>query len=144
VVEYPKIVAGAGAIEIELSKQIRNYAQTISTRDSIAVESFARALESIPVNLSDNIGMNSMEVLADLLAKHEEKAGNYFGVDLENQKMFDAMKNGIFEPSMLIEHALSSATELSVMLLRIDETIASSKSSGGSGMPNPGVPDYDD
>lgn len=131
VIEFPKIVPGAGAIEIELSKQIRNYSQTISTRESIAVESFADALESIPFCLADNSGIDTMETIADLRAKHEQKNGKNYGINLETRKSFDALKAGIIEPSILNEQALSSATELCMMLIRIDEIIAASKSSGG-------------
>ncbi len=136
-IEDQIVVPGAGAVEIELSKNLANYAKTISTRESIAVEAFSKSIESIPITLAENIGLDPMEILAKLHSKHEQTNGKNYGIDLENKKLFDCMKENIIEPRKVILQAIKSATEMSMMILRIDEVISASKGGGGPKMPSP-------
>ncbi len=130
-VEDPFIVPGAGAIEIELSKHIMDYAKSISTRESIAVEAFSKSIESIPITLAENTGMEPMELLAKLHSKHEKPSGANYGIDLESKNIFDSIKHNVIEPKKIVTQALQSATEMSMMILRIDEAILASR--GGVG-----------
>jgi chaperonin GroEL (HSP60 family) len=136
-VEDPFIVPGAGAIEIELSKHILDYAKSISTRESIAVEAFSKSIESIPVTLAENTGMEPMEILAKLHSKHEKPSGMNYGINLETRKLVDSMKRNVIEPKKIITQALQSATEMSMMVLRIDEVISASRGGSGPKMPSP-------
>jgi thermosome len=135
VVENPKIIPGAGAIEIEIAKQLRKHSQTISTRESIAIELFSNTLEIIPITLAENSGMNAMEIITELRAKHEDMEGISYGIDSHKKQIVDAMKEGIIEPANILKKVLSSAVELSVMIFKVDRVVSVAKGSTGPKMP---------
>ncbi len=142
VLERPAIVAGGGAPESELASRIREYANKLSGREQLAVEKFAIALESIPLALAQNAGMDPIDTLVDLRAKHGQGgAKKWFGVNVRTGKISDMMGDDIVEPSAVKEQIIRSATEAASMILRIDDVIASSKMKapptppgGGGGM----------
>lgn len=134
VVKDQRIVAGGGAIEIELSKKLRLYAQTLKGREQIAVGEFASALEFIPVTLAENAGLDPLDILTELRVNHESGNKN-FGLNLFSGKIEDTMIKGIIEPLKVKKQAISSASEVAMMILRIDDVIASNKEkSRSSGM----------
>ncbi len=126
VVKKNKIVAGGGATEIELAKRIRDYATKIGGREQLSVEAFADALESIPRTLSDNAGLDQIDILVALRAAHESK-GLWMGINVHTGQVTDMMKEGVLEPVKVKEHAIGSAVEVGSMILRIDDVIASAK-----------------
>ena len=132
-----KIVAGAGATEIELSRQLRQFSESLSGREQLAVKAFADAIEIIPRTLAENSGLDPIDVLTELKAEHD-KGNKWAGVNVFNGKTLDAWKEGIIEPLKIKTQAISSSSEVSEMILRIDDVIASSSGSEG-GMP-PGMP----
>ncbi len=121
--EDGKVVAGAGAPEIEVSLKLREWAPSLGGREQLAVEAFATALEIIPRTLAENAGIDPIDVLVELKAAHE-KGNKYAGVDVETGKVVDMKERGVFEPLRVKTHAIRSATEVAVMLLRIDDVIA--------------------
>ena len=130
VVEGKKIVAGGGAPETELSLRLREYAATVGGRVQLAIEAFAAAMEVIPKTLAENAGLDAIDMLVDMRAAHE--AGKKtFGVDADAGKPTDMLKAGVVEPLRVKTQAISSAAEAAVMILRIDDVIAASKSAGG-------------
>jgi thermosome len=148
VVEGKKIVAGGGAPETELSLQLRRYASQEGGRVQLAIEAFSAALEIIPRTLAENAGLDPIDTLVAIRAAHE--AGKKtFGLDVDAGKPADMLKAGVVEPLRVKTQAISSAAEAAVMILRIDDVIASSKSAapeggmppGMGGMP-PGMGDY--
>jgi archaeal chaperonin len=149
VVEGKKIVAGGGAPETELSLQLRRYASQEGGRVQLAIEAFAAALEVIPRSLAENSGLDPIDMLVAIRAAHEAGKKN-FGLDVYEGKPVDMLKAGVVEPMRVKTQAISSAAEAAVMILRIDDVIASSKSgSPGGGMPPggmggmpPGMEDY--
>ncbi len=134
-----KIVAGAGSTETELARHIRKYAETLSGREQLAVQAFADALEIIPRTLAENAGIDPIDILAELKAAHD-KGMKWAGVDVFNGKVMDAFANDVIEPLSIKTQAVSSAAEVAVMILRIDDVIAAAKSSG---MPQGGMPGMD-
>jgi len=131
-IEDGMIVPGAGAPELELSLRLRDYAASVGGREQLAIEAFARALEIIPWTLAENAGLDSIDVLIKLKAAHEGKKGNkYAGIDVFSGDVKDMKKAKILEPLRVKKQALESATEVANMILRIDDVIASKKSSGG-------------
>ena len=148
VVEGKKIVAGGGAPETELSLQLRRYASQEGGRVQLAIEAFSAALEIIPRTLAENAGLDPIDILVAIRAAHEE-GKKTFGLDVDAGKPADMVKAGIVEPLRVKTQAISSAAEAAVMILRIDDVIASSKSAapeggmqpGMGGMP-PGMGDY--
>lgn len=126
-IEDGKIVVGGGAPDIELAKQLREYSETVGGREALAINSFANAIESIPRTLAENAGLDSIDILVDLRAKHEKPDGKYFGVNVYNGKISDMKKEGVIEPLRIKAQAIKSASEAAIMILRIDDVIASSK-----------------
>jgi thermosome len=127
VVEKNKIVAGGGAIEAEIAKELRRYATKIGGREQMAISAFADAVEVIPKVLSDNAGLASIDVLVNLRAAHEKPKGQFMGVDVFSGKIVDMYKEGVLEPLSVKEHAVKSAAEAASMILRIDDIVAASK-----------------
>lgn len=132
-----KIVAGGGAPEIEVSKQLRNYAKSVGGREQLAIEAFANALEVIPRALAENAGLDPIDILVELRSKHEKK-GATMGLDVYEGKVKDMYKEGVIEPLRVKTQAVDSASEVAVMILRIDDVIAASGLSKGGGMPDMG------
>jgi len=120
------VVAGGGAVEIELAKRLREFSQSLPGREQLAVEEFANALESIPIALSENAGLDPIDILTELKAAHESTFGNgkNVGLNLFINKIEDTFKAGIIEPLKVKTQAISSATEVATMILRIDDVIA--------------------
>ncbi|MBI2143777.1 TCP-1/cpn60 chaperonin family protein [Candidatus Woesearchaeota archaeon] len=135
-----KVVSGAGATEIELALQLRRYAESLSGREQLAVNSFAEAIEIIPRTLAENSGLDPIDILTELKSQHD-KGRKWAGIDVFTGKIMDAWKEGVIEPLKVKTQAVSSASEVAGMILRIDDVIASGKSeSRGPGMP-PGGPE---
>ncbi|VVB53731.1 Thermosome subunit alpha [uncultured archaeon] len=130
-VEAGKVVAGGGSIEIEVAREIRKYAETIGGREQLAVQEFADALESIPKQLAKSAGMDTIDTLVKLRAEHEKKGGQTIGVNVFKAETADMWQIGVIEPTRTKINALRSATEASVLILRIDDVIASGKKGGG-------------
>jgi len=128
-VEDGKVVAGGGAPEIEIAKRLKDYADSISGREQLAVSAFAEALEIVPKTLAENAGLDSIDVLVDLRAAHEESP--YMGIDVFDGKIVDMKEAGVIEPHRVKKQAIQSAAEAAEMILRIDDVIAAS-SSGSS------------
>ena len=137
VIKDKKIVAGAGAIEIELSKRLRVFANTLSGREQLAVQEFANALEFIPLTLAENAGLDPIDILTDLKAQHDNGEVSA-GINIFNNKIEDTLIQGIIEPSKIKRQALSSASEVAIMILRIDDVLASKSGSKGGGSPGYG------
>jgi archaeal chaperonin len=131
VVEDKKVVAGGGAPEVELSLRLREYAATQGGRIQLAIEAFAGALEIIPRTLAENAGLDPIDELVELRAAHE-KGHKTYGLDVFDGKAVDMWEAGVVEPLRVKTQAISSAAEAAVMILRIDDVIASAKSAGPS------------
>ncbi|MBT4135252.1 thermosome subunit [archaeon] len=132
VIKDKKIVPGAGAIEIELSRKLREFANSLSGREQLAVNEFASALEFIPSTLAENAGLDPIDVLTELKSKHDN-GEKLFGINIFTNNVEDVLREGIIEPAKIKSQAISSATEVSTMILRIDDVLASKGSSSPSG-----------
>ncbi|MEM3927074.1 MAG: thermosome subunit beta [Desulfurococcaceae archaeon] len=122
-----KIVAGGGAVEMELAKHIRKYAMKIGGKEQLAIEAFAKALESLVVTLIENAGLDPIEMIMKLRAAHEKEDGKYYGIDLSTGDIVDMKKKGVVEPVSIIANAIKGGTEAATIILRIDDVIAASK-----------------
>jgi len=121
-----KVVSGAGAIEIELSKRLKKFASTLKGREQIAVNSFAESLEIIPRTLAENAGLDPIDVLTELRSAHQS-GDKDAGINVFSGKIMNARKEGVIEPLSIKLQAISSATEVATMILRIDDVIASGR-----------------
>jgi len=122
VLKSKKIVPGAGAIEIELAKELLVFAKTLSGREQLAVEAFATSLLIIPKTLAQNAGLDPINVVAELFAAHEKS--HTAGIDVFTGMVLDSFERGIIEPLHVKVHAIRSASEVANMILRIDDVIA--------------------
>lgn len=126
-IEDGKIVYGGGAPEVEVAKRLREFAETVGGREALAINSFANAVESIPKTLAENAGMDSIDILVELRAKHESPDGKWFGVNVFNGKVADMKKENVIEPLRVKTQAIKSASDAAIMILRIDDVIAATK-----------------
>ncbi len=115
-----KVVAGAGAVEMEISKRLREFADTISGKEQFAVLSYAESLEIIPLCLAENSGLDAIDVITKLRAEHK-KNNKWIGVNVFTGEPMNAWEEGVLEPLQTKTQALSSATEVAEMILRIDD-----------------------
>jgi len=119
------VVSGGGAVEIELAKRLREFGQSLSGREQLAVEEFASALEFIPSTLAENAGLDPIDILTELKSRHDAGEKNA-GLNLFNNKIENVLESRIIEPLKIKTQAISSASEVAMMILRIDDVIASS------------------
>jgi len=133
-----KIVSGGGAIEIELSRELRKYAESFRGREQLAVNAFAEAMEVIPRSLAENAGLDPIDKIAQLRAEHE-KGNKNAGLDVFSGEIKDMTKLGVVEPLKIKLQAIESASEVAEMILRIDDVIASGSGGGMPQMPPEGM-----
>jgi len=143
VIENNKIVAGGGAVEIEVAKELRKYANKVGGREQLAVEAFADAMEVIPRALAENAGFEPIDVLVDLRSAHDKEDGRNKGINVFTGKVQNSLENGVIDPLIVKEQAIKSAAESASMILRIDDVITSKAPKGGPGGPGgmPGGPE---
>ncbi len=115
--EDGRIIAGAAASEMAVSKKLSQFATTLQGREQLAVQAFADAMEIIPITLAENAGIDPIDALA-MLKAHEG------GIDVFTGEHMDPWKEGVIEPLRTKTQALSSASEVAIMILRIDDVIA--------------------
>ncbi|UCE91620.1 MAG: thermosome subunit, partial [Methanobacteriota archaeon] len=133
-VEDGKLVPGGGSTATELALKLRDYAASVGGREQIAIDAFASALEVVPTALAENAGLDPIDVLIELRKAH--KAGkSAAGINVFSGKVTDMKKEKVLEPLRVGKQGISSATDAAVMILRIDDVIASKGDGGGKGGP---------
>lgn len=147
-VKNKAVVAGGGAIDMEISKALRQYAHSIRGKQQLVVNSYARAMEVIPRLLAENSGFDSCDILNKLRQKHhvesEKNEGKWFGVDVIKGDICNTFEQFVWEPQVVKINALYSATEAACVILSIDETIKNQESEAANraapvgGRPGPG------
>jgi thermosome len=126
VVENPSIVAGGGSIEAYIAKELRSWAATLPGREQLAAVKFADALETIPLTLAENAGMDPIDTMTELRSK-QNKGSKWVGIDVRNTQVADMYKLEVLEPAVVKAQIMKSATEAANMILRIDDVIAAAK-----------------
>ena len=122
-----KVVYGGGATEIELSMYLKEYATKVGGKESLAVEAFAKSLEGIAVTLIENAGLDSVENIMKLRAKHSE-GEKWYGVDVYKGVLTNTKELGVIEPVSIKANAIKAGTEAATLILRIDDMIAAARS----------------
>lgn len=135
VVEDGRIVAGGGSPEAEVAKKLREFAVKVGGREQLAIEAYAEAMEVVPLTLAENAGLDPIDIMVALRAKHEGTNGEHFGVDVFSGKIKDMLEMKVVEPLRVKQQVIKSATEAANMILKIDDLIASK--GGGKGPPMP-------
>merc|ERR1712146_876734 len=118
----PSVIAGGGAIEMELSAHLRDYSRTIYGKQQLLIGAYAKALEVIPRQVSSNAGMDPTDVLNKLRMKHAH-GGKWFGVDVVDGGICDTLESFVWEATVMKRNALEAATEAACLILSVDETV---------------------
>ena len=139
-VEDGKIVAGGGAPEAELAKNLRNYAVKVGGREQLAVEAFAEAVEVIPLTLAENAGLDPIDIMVALRAQHEKADSKYFGIEVTTGKIKNMLDLLVLEPLRVKMQVMKSATEAANMILKIDDLISVKGGGKTPPMPPGGMP----
>ena len=134
--EDGKIITGGGSTATTIAMGLRDYASSVGGREQMAIEAFANAMEIIPNTLSQNAGLDPIDIMLKIRTEHK-KGNKYAGVNVLEKKVDNMLKNNVIEPIRLGLNVLLVASEAATMILRIDDVIASK--GGGGGMP-PGPP----
>jgi thermosome len=143
VVQESKILAGGGAPEMEIARKLRDYAKSLPGREQLAVQRYAEAIEIVPLTLGENAGLDPIDILTELRVRHE-KGEIWAGVDVFEGKVNDMENLEVYEPLVVKKQLIKSATEAATMILKIDDVIASGKTTmpqapgGPGGMPSGG------
>jgi chaperonin GroEL (HSP60 family) len=138
-IEDGKIVAGGGAPEAEVAQRLKEYASKVGGREQLAIEAFAQALETIPITLAENAGLDPIDIIVNLRAEHE-KGKVWAGVDVFSGKVDDMLKLNVLEPLRVKQQVIKSATEAASMILRIDDVIAAKGLKEEKGPSKPEMP----
>jgi thermosome len=134
------LVTGGGSTATEIALKLREYAASVGGREQIAIDQFANAMEIIPTTLAENAGLDPIDVLIELRKAHKD-GKKYAGINVFTGKIVDMNAEKVLEPIRVGKQAINSATEAAVMILRIDDVIASKGGGGGKGGPGgPGGP----
>ncbi len=142
-IEDGKMVTGGGSTAVEIALRLREYSSTVGGREQIAIDAFASALEVVPTALAENAGLDPIDILIEMRKAHKSGKVNA-GVNVFNGKVEDMKKNNVLEPLRVGKQAINSATDAAVMILRIDDVIASRGGGmGGGGAPG-GMPGGDE
>jgi thermosome len=126
VIRDPRIVAGGGAPEAEVARRLREHAETLAGKEQLAVQAFADALEAIPLTLAENSGLDPIDTITELRARHD-KGEVWAGIDPFGGKVDDMAKKDVYEPLAVKVQVVKSASEAATMILKIDDVIAASK-----------------
>ncbi|KAK1390907.1 CCT-eta [Heracleum sosnowskyi] len=129
------VVAGGGAIDMEISRYLRQHARTIAGKSQLFINSYAKALEVIPRQLCDNAGFDATDVLNKLRQKHALASGEgaLYGVDINTGGIADSYANFVWEPAVVKINAINAATEAACLILSVDETVKNPKSESAQG-----------
>ena len=138
VVEYPFVVVGGGAPEAVVSKKLKEWSASLASRQQLAVEKYADALESIPMTLAENAGMSLVNAQAELRTKSQVGGKPRFGVDVFKGKIVDLSSRDVYEPLSVKNQVINSGTEAACMILRIDDIISASAPKGTPASPEAG------
>lgn len=139
VIERPAIVSGGGSAEANIAAQLKTWADTFDGREQLAIKKYAESLETIPLTIAENAGMDPIDTIASLRQSHSQGMTST-GIDARNTKIADMAAIDVVEPVAVKEQIIKSATEAACMVLRIDDVIAIAGDSAGGGPPGGGPP----
>nr|CAD7443689.1 unnamed protein product [Timema bartmani] len=129
-IKNDSVVAGGGAIEMELSRALRDYSRSIAGKEQLLIGAIAKALEVIPRQLCDNAGFDATNILNKLRQKHAQ-GFSWYGVDINKEDISDNFEACVWEPAVVKINALTAASEATCLILSVDETIKNPKSGDG-------------
>jgi archaeal chaperonin len=136
--EDGKMTAGGGSAAIAIAMALRDYAPSIGGREQMAIEAFANAIEIVPKTLSENAGLDPIDMMLEIRSEHK-KGNKYAGINVLAGKVDDMLKNKVIEPLRVSLQEIEASSEAATMILRIDDVIASKGGGGAPGGMPPGM-----
>jgi thermosome len=136
--EDGKMTAGGGAAAIAIAMALRDYAPSVGGREQMAIEAFANAIEVVPKTLSENAGLDPIDMMLEIRSAHK-KGHKYSGINVLKGKVDDMLKNNVIEPLRVSMQEIEASSEAATMILRIDDVIASKGGGAPPGMPPGGM-----
>ena len=129
----PRLVAGAGAVEIGLASKVQNLANTVKGLDQYAIRKYGEAFEVFPRTLGENGGATPEDLIAKLYAAHA--AGQTtMGVNIdETNEILDAKANNILDCLATKRSAINMSSDAATTVLRVDQIIMSKQAGGAKG-----------
>jgi chaperonin GroEL (HSP60 family) len=146
----PAILPGGGAVETAVALALRDYAPQHETREQLAIDAFADALEVVPRTLAENAGVGPIDGLVEVRAAQSTGTATA-GIDGETGDVVDALEAGIVELLPVKRRSVTAATEAAVQILLIDDALPKESEDlepegegmpggvGGPGMGGPGM-----
>jgi len=116
------LVTGGGAMEIEISLSIKQYAKTITGLNSYCFNAFANSLEIIPYTLCENAGLEPIEIISRI-KKHHLNGKKTIGVNTRKGILSNMIKENIISPLLVATSIFSMSVEFTIQLLKIDNII---------------------
>ncbi len=117
--EGDSFLPGGGATETQIAQELKAFANHLASRKQLAIDAFADALLEIPRCLSRNNGLNPIDTMTELYARHAEGLSNY-GAGFEGCQPSVCM-----EPAEVKRSVIKRACEMTTLMLRVDEQVAS-------------------
>jgi thermosome len=136
--EDGKMTAGGGAAAIAIAMALRDYAPSVGGREQMAIEAFANAIEVVPKTLSENAGLDPIDMMLEIRSAHK-RGQKYSGINVLKGKVDDMLKNNVIEPLRVSMQEIEASSEAATMILRIDDVIASKGGGAPPGMPPGGM-----
>jgi len=125
------VVAGGGAIEMDLARFLLDHARTIPGKEQLVMKAYARSFEAIPRQLALNAGFDATDLVNRLRQKHAEPSGGrWWGVDMVHEDICDCFEAFVWEPALIKLNSIEAATEAAAMILSVDETVKNPKADG--------------
>lgn len=131
-IEDEKMITGGGSSAVEIALRLREYSASVGGREQIAIDAFASSMEVVPIALAENAGLDPIDILIELRKAHKNGKKNA-GLNVYEGKVDDMFKQNVLEPFRVGKQAINSATDAAVMILRIDDVIASRGGGMGGG-----------
>jgi len=139
------LTPGGGATEIELARQVSQWAETHPGLEQYSINKFGEALEIIPRVLAENSGVKPKEVISKLYAAHSEGNKNMgFDIDGESGEIKDCAESNILDLMIAKKWALKYATNAAATVLRVDQIIMAKRAGGPKPRDTSGGMDQDD
>lgn len=146
-----RLLPGAGAVELELSKRLKAFADQTLGLDQYAIRKFADAFDVVPRTLAENSGCDPTRLMHALHASHSAPKGEgegagepaHMGFDIEECVPRDSVAAGVFDLYATKVNALRLAVDAAITVLRVDQ-IVMSKPAGGPKPPPAGGRDNAD
>merc|ERR1719436_686728 len=130
-IQHKQVVAGGGAVEMELSRYVRQYSRQIRDKSQIIMGAFGKAFEVIPRQLATNAGFDATDIVNELRFKHARGHKNA-GVDIDAERTYNTFENFVWEPALSKRSSISAACEAACTILGVDETIKNPRSQNTS------------